>query len=194
MLLGRAPSRYKYRGSKSVLALPAKSGGSSPAARRSSIDTTSKIGPAFDSPVIAPTITSYIRYGAFNVFMNVPSPCSEIQYVPAWARRAGKTSSNIAKAIPGFKLDDIQSYVALAACVGTFIVSSKYRKFGTFSLACALGSCSPAENWFKDTFRANELSARKLEGGLVKWKQRNKYDILCLCFCVQLAAQLCADE
>lgn len=44
------------------------------------------------------------------------------------------------------------------------------------------------------SFRANELSARKLEGGLVKWKQRNKYDILCLCFCVQLAAQLCADE
>lgn len=152
MLLGRAPSRYKYRGSKSVREIWWKFTSS----KKIVCSHDFQDWPCFQqsSNCSNNSLVMSIRYGTFNVVINVPSPCS-IQYVPAWVRRAGKTSSNIAEAMPGFKLDDIQSYVALAACVGTYIVSSKHRKFGPFSLASALGSCSPVENWFMDTCRAN---------------------------------------
>lgn len=43
-------------------------------------------------------------------------------------------------------LDDIQSYLALAACVGTYIVSSKYRKIGTFIVGIRPSFCSPVES------------------------------------------------
>lgn len=72
-------------------------------------------------------------------------------------------------AIPGFKLDDIQSYVALAACVGTCIVSSKYRKYGRFQdifVGIRPRILFSGRKSIYGYYRANELSARILEGGL----------------------------
>lgn len=78
-------------------------------------------------------------------------------------------------AIPGFKLDDIQSYVALAACVGPWIIIKlqKVQKVQDIFVGIRPRILFSGRKSIHGYYRANELSARKLEGGFVKWKQRS---------------------